>query len=72
MMKNNGSHMFLNFEDNSFGANFNDLLLARALVGLNSAYDKARNVWNVGAAKTMRAVIHNHDNTPHPVSIAYC
>jgi FtsP/CotA-like multicopper oxidase with cupredoxin domain len=67
-MKNNGTHLLLNFGDNSFRANFNDPLLARALVGLSGAYDKSRNVWNVGPAKTMRAIIQNYDNAPHPVS----
>jgi FtsP/CotA-like multicopper oxidase with cupredoxin domain len=67
-MKNNGTHLLLNFGDNSFRADYNDPLLARALVGMNGAYAAARNVWNVGAAKTMRAVISNYDNAPHPVS----
>jgi hypothetical protein len=67
-MKNNGTHMLLNFGDNSFRANFNDPILQRALVGINSNYEKARNVWNVGPAKRMRAVISNYDNAPHPVS----
>jgi len=67
-MKNNGTHLLLNFGDNSFRADYNDPLLARALVGMNEAYAAARNVWNVGAAKTMRAVISNYDNAPHPVS----
>jgi hypothetical protein len=66
-MKNNGTHLLLNFGDNSFRANFNDPLLSRALVGMNGAYATARNVWNVGSAKTMRAVICNYDNAPHPV-----
>jgi hypothetical protein len=67
-MKNNGTHMLLNFGDNSFRANFNDPILSRALVGINGNYEKQRNVWNVGPAKTMRAVISNYDNAPHPVS----
>lgn len=68
-MKNNGTNMLLHFGDNTFRANFNDPILSRALVGLNGAYDKSRNVWNVGPAKTMRAVIYNYDPAPHPVSI---
>jgi hypothetical protein len=67
-MKNNGTHMLLNFGENSFRANFNDPILQRALVGINGNYEKARNVWNVAPAKTMRAVISNYDNAPHPVS----
>lgn len=66
-MKNNGTHMLLNFGDNSFRANFNDPILSRALIGLNSNFEGQRNVWNVGGSKTMRAVISNYDNAPHPV-----
>jgi len=66
-MKNNGTHMLLNFGDNSFRANFNDPILSRALIGLNSNYEAQRNVWNVGGSKTMRAVITNYDAAPHPV-----
>lgn len=53
-MKNNGTHMLLNFGDASFRDNFNESILQRALVGINSNYEKQRNVWNVGPAKTMR------------------
>jgi hypothetical protein len=67
-MKDNGTHMLLNFGDNSFRADFNDPILQRALVGMNSNYEKTRNVWNVGPAKTMRAVVFDYDNAPHPVS----
>jgi hypothetical protein len=70
-MENNGTHLLLNFGDNSSRANFNDPLLARALVGLNGAYDKARNVWNVGAAKTVGAIIQNYDDASHPVSTSF-
>lgn len=68
-MKNNGTHMLLNFGENSFRANFNDPILSRALIGLNSNFEPQRNVWNVGGSKTMRAVISNFDPAPHPVSI---
>jgi hypothetical protein len=68
-MKNNDSHMLLNFGDNSFRANFNDPILSRALIGLNSNYEAQRNVWNVGGSKTMRAVITNYDAAPNPVSL---
>jgi hypothetical protein len=68
-MKNNGTHMLLNFGDNSFRANFNDPILSRALVGISSNFEPVRNVWNVGPSKTMRAVISNFDPAPHPVSL---
>jgi hypothetical protein len=67
-MKSNGTHMLLNFADSSFRANFNDPVLSRALIGLNSNYEAQKNVWNVGGSKTMRAVITNYDAAPHPVS----
>jgi hypothetical protein len=66
-MKNNGTYFLLNFGDNSFRANFDDPILSRALIGLNSNYEAQRNVWNVGGSKTMRAVITNYDAAPHPV-----
>lgn len=59
--KNNGTHMVIHFGERSFRGNYNDPLLQRALVGLNSAYEPERNVWNVGPAMTMRAVIHNYE-----------
>lgn len=68
-MKNNGTHMLLHFGENTFRANFNDPLLRSALAGINDKYDPARNVWDLRGAKTMRAIIHNYDPWPHPVSI---
>ena len=75
-MKSNGTRNLLNFGGNSFRANFNDPILSRALIGLNSNYEAQRNVWNVSGSKTMRAVITNYDAAPHPVSLiqssVYC
>ncbi|GAB7326250.1 hypothetical protein MBLNU13_g10234t2 [Cladosporium sp. NU13] len=67
-MKNNGTHMLLNFGDTSFRANLNDPILQQALVGINSNYERNRSVENVGPAKTMRAIISNYDNAPHPAN----
>lgn len=68
-MKSNGTHMLMYMGDQSFRANFNDPVLSHALSSRLLGLDPQRNVWNVGAAKTVRAVIYNYDDAPHPIHL---
>lgn len=68
-MKSNGTHMLMYMGDQSFRANFNDPVLSHALTSRLLNIDPQRNVWNVGPAKTMRAIIYNYDDAPHPIHL---
>lgn len=69
-MKSNGTHMIYYFGDNSFRADYTTPNLLNKLAGwsnLNSV--PSRNVLAFGSNSSIRAVIYNFDDAPHPIHL---
>jgi len=66
--KSNGTHMVMYFGNNTFRANFNRPVLYDLLGGL-SKFDPMRNTWSIGTAKTVRLILYNWNDAPHPIHL---